>query len=223
MAARNAIRDRIVGSPMINGGIPTVVASFGRSGSSLLTASCVQSLPKSPWLTVLEWFMRSDHLGAWDLNDVRPVHWVYKTHAVYRPCLPSTTRAVYVFANLDDVLGSHEAALLAGTTEWRTNHLRHFCAEGLEDFSPASLYKAFKIRENFLSWYEQTTTPVAFVHIDALWAAEDRLSDFLGYRLKISEPHHPRGSRPAKRLAVDDYDDFACMLNDLPPFFVRNA
>jgi hypothetical protein len=221
---KNKTRSLVLGNRVLNEGTPTVVASFGRAGSSLMTESCVRSLAKnSAMYGALDRLVGLDHLPAWDLGEVRPVNWVYKTHAFFDPVLPLETKSVYIFTGLSRSVASHIRMLREAEPDWRTAHLDHFGLSRMPALDALSIFRAFDVAGRFNSWFAQSTHAVAFVRLDGLWQAQEKLSAFLGYEVGIVEPPRTYAGRPADVPDDEAYRGFAEFLDGLPPFFTRNA
>jgi hypothetical protein len=221
---KNKTRSLVLGSRVLNLGTPTVVASFGRAGSSLMTESCVRSLARHGGIYgALDRIVGLDHLPGWDLSDVRPVKWVYKTHAFFDSALTPRARSVYIFTDLSRSIASHLRMLREADPEWRDAHLRHFGLSALSRHDAISVFREFDIAGRFFSWYEQTSHPVAFVRLDGLWQSRQKLSDFLGYELEIAESPRLPSTELSDAPTDDGYRRFADFLDGLPAFFTRNA
>jgi hypothetical protein len=214
----------VLGNRVLNEGTPTVIASFGRAGSSLMTESCVRALAKhGSMYGALERLFGLDHLPAWNVREVRPVNWVYKTHAFLDAAMTPAARSVFIFTDLSRSVASHIRMLREAEPAWRAAHLEHFGLSAMPALDTLSIFRAFDIAGRFHSWFAQSTHAVAFVRLDGLWEAQEKLSAFLGYEVRIVEPPRPHAAQPPEVPSDDAYRGFAELLDSLPPFFTRNA
>lgn len=224
MISRSQLRALTLGSRALNGGAPTIVASFGRAGSSLIAEAAVRSLAETaPLYKLVRGIAGLDHLPAWSLNDLKSVRWVFKTHSAYRPLVPNGARVLYLFDDPDLVVASHLRMLTHEDSSWVAAHFDHFnVGVPQEPLTPLSIFREFRLEENFDSWRRQTAVPTAFVRLNAAWNYEAEISRFLGYPFRMHEPFSARRTEPRGEINDPVFTSFRERLSRMPDFSVIN-
>jgi hypothetical protein len=166
---------------------PVVVASMGRSGSTLIHNAISEGLARVRFGHSSRLTNRLVADYAWDINAThfRPGV-VYKTHALAEE-LPSwpEVKVVFLFGSAVDaavsVLNTHK---IKGDA-WITSHFQHLRAEGeIDDLIDRDV---LRFADQLEGWTSLSTHPVIALKYDELWENEAALSEFLGYQVTLPE------------------------------------
>lgn len=160
---------------------PVVVASMGRSGSTLVCKALRQafSVKRFP-ASVKDLGLRVVTDTAWDLSEKsfrKGV--VYKTHGLAEE-FPVTSKAkvIFLFGCASDaalsVLSCHESK----GEKWIEEHFEHLRARGT--FAELSQRDVLRFEEQIDGWMGLKGTERLILHYDALWDHEDTLAKFVG-------------------------------------------
>lgn len=165
---------------------PLVVASMGRSGSTLVCDALRQAVAcaRFPYpLRTLGLRLVSDH--AWDLDSTRYAPGVvYKTHGLAEE-LPqnSGAKVVFLFSSATDAALSVLACRDRYGERWIRDHFERLRASG--PFEELGTRDVLRFADQLDGWLGKTGTPRMIVHYDALWDNEEALSRFVGVPVKL--------------------------------------
>lgn len=170
-----------------------VVASFGRSGSTLL-------------FEAMSWAMSRVRFGrrsrytkdeAWDLSSTRlRPGIVYKTHD-YPDALTGRdrVRSVFVFGSAtDNVLSTLNQEKVKGR-RWINAHLKHLRSTGC--FEEILQRDVLGIMAQMDAWSTFDSSPILCVRYEALWDVQSDIRDFTGLPIELPK----RRQRVTKEVA----------------------
>jgi len=168
---------------------PILVASMGRSGSTLVYDSIVKGMVKK------RFFLQAPSLGGL----VRDVIWklsgahfqnglVYKTHD-----LPASLKVgdrpivIFLFGSASDAARSVLQCENTQGYEWIKSHLKHLSAIGTLDDLPFK--DVLRFSEQLDEWLSCQAVPILALRYEDLWTsdAEEKLSHFVGFSVRLPE------------------------------------
>ncbi|AHM03738.1 hypothetical protein roselon_01350 [Roseibacterium elongatum DSM 19469] len=160
---------------------PVIVASMGRSGSTLVHDALCQAVTRARFPAALQGQgLRIVTDQAWDL-DARPFApgIVYKTHGLAEE-LPdhSGAKVVFLFGSATDAALSVLACRDHYGDRWIRDHFAHLRASG--PFEELGDRDVLRFGDQLDGWIGKTGTPRMILHYDALWDTEEALSRFVG-------------------------------------------
>jgi len=154
---------------------PLIVASIGRSGSTLLWDAMRQSMAavRFPWNPKLGLKIVTD--TAWDLEDTAFAGGVvYKTHDLPRSSLAGTgAKVVFVFGPASEAALSVVSCRDRFGDTWIEEHFAHLHATG--EFDELPVRDVLRFEEQFKGWLALSGVPRVMIHYDALWDHEEDL------------------------------------------------
>lgn len=164
-----------------------LVASMGRSGSTLVYDSIVEGYANARHARLGQIGVRVVKSQAWDLrSDQLLPGVVYKTHD-FPSYLQQASgiKAVFCFGSAIDAAVSVLSCLDRYGADWVERHLLHLRASGgLEDLFHRD---ALRFGEQLDEWFSETRFPVLRLKYDEIWQHEAEISDFLGFRIQLPE------------------------------------
>jgi len=196
-----------------------VVASFGRSGSSMLQDVVASGLASRRFGTSRPFFRKACAGAAWDLRGARFERGVtYKTHD-YPHALKGrdAAKAIFIFGSAVDaarsayVLGRRERA-------WMRGHAQNLKRPGVaaEDLLQRD---ALGFLDQARAWSNFTGVPTLCVRFEEIWDRVDRLREFTGLPLVLP----PRRERTSKVVPPDvekklraTFEPVDAVLDELP-------
>ena len=175
---------------------PIVIASMGRSGSTLVYDAVVEAvIDQSP--------LRKNILGhrltadqAWNLSSQPLVSGVvYKTHDYPERLVTTGGKAIFLFGStLDSAKSVHSAKDRFGKN-WVEQHFSNLRSEG--NYEDLFKYDVLNFEQQIKSWAVNETIPTLCMRFETLWENSDKISAFLDMRVNL----------PAKReRKVVNYD-----------------
>lgn len=177
-----------------------LVNSYGRSGSTMLSKSIIDSILNDKSYLFYKLMFRSMKQQAWDI-DCTPIRpgFIYKTHD-YPPqtSVNSDCKVIYIFADPVNVVFSLLKIFQEiSTDEWMREHFVHLKSEYVEDFYSIIDYDTLHLEAHFDSWICEDNLPVAFVRYENLWHNQNNLAEFLNIPLELP----PYQSRRAHQVS----------------------
>ncbi|MBM1817362.1 hypothetical protein [Pseudosulfitobacter pseudonitzschiae] len=175
---------------------PIVVASMGRSGSTLVHDAICRGLAEAR-------FGHSGRLAtglvagyAWDLSAAPLRNGVaYKTHALAEELDGrSDVKVVFLFGSAVDSAVSVINARKVKGDAWIASHFDHLRGEG--GLAELAERDVLRFSDQLDGWTSLTSTPAIAMKYDSLWHNQDSLSDFLGFPIALP----PRRERSAKQV-----------------------
>lgn len=155
-----------------------IVASIGRSGSSIVTGRLKRSA-KTVWLKKTAWF--SPTLATAPLLPGT----ICKTHDLPDALTDRTeaVKALFIFGSTLDSALSVQSCIQRYGPDWGITHLKHLKSTGhIDDLFK---YDVGGLGAQIKSWATFDGTPTLCVRYDALWDNTAEISRFTGYRFKL--------------------------------------
>ena len=207
-------------------GDAVIVASIGRSGSTLVYDAIARALAAAQPVQIPGVTVRAVRDVAWDLSAARFRRGIcYKTHDLPSALQPRPhLRAVFLFGSAyDAALSVHRAETTRGPA-WVAAHLRHLNAPGpAQDLLHADV---LGIAAQVNAWARCTQIPTLCLRYETLWQHANTLSTFCG--LPVHLP--PQRARALKAVPADlqaqahrTYDPIDHDLAGLPDGFVAGS
>jgi len=173
-----------------------VVASCGRSGSTMLTESLALSsieygvgyIEKKMADAVTKW--------DWDLKTENLERgYIHKTHD-YPPKSIEIEGAkfIYVYADPYEVVYSTIRKFREEGQEWIREHAKHMKSEicSVEEIMKAD---ALGLENNFDAWRNISSKNVMILNYENIWNRRGEISEFVGYDVKIPKKKERRSSK----------------------------
>lgn len=163
---------------------PVVIASTGRSGSTMLTNSIATSLVESKY-SLLPSFLKSliTSLSKTYFDRLEDATWlnitpVIKTHDLFRSDLNFKYKYIFVFGDpLESALSAKRQGELHGSV-WLDEHIFHLCGKGSTE--KVLVNDVLNYEGQLCSWAKSSAF---FVHYSEIWERRDELSEYLGFKL----------------------------------------
>lgn len=164
-----------------------VVASMGRSGSTLVYKAIARALAEKKYGRLSATLGRSVTDEAWELDKTSLVGGVvYKTHDMAENMEPTVPlRAIFVFSRASDAALSVYSCYERYGQEWVESHFRHLNANGA--FGELFERDILRFEEQINSWVNETRFPVLAVRYEYLWDNEEAIKAFLGLPISLPE------------------------------------
>ena len=177
---------------------PLIVASMGRSGSTLVVDALREAMSQARFPKALHrQGLRIVADEAWDLDrkTFRPGV-VYKTHGLADE-LPedSGAQVVFLFGSALDAALSVLACRDRYPDGWITDHFDHLRASG--SFDDLGHWDVLRFGEQLDGWIGKSGTRRMILHYDALWDNEDKLAEFTGVPLRLPPRRERTGATSA--------------------------
>jgi hypothetical protein len=171
-----------------------LVASFGRSGSTILFDAIIASwaAQRFPIFPKLGRLIVSD--TAWKLDETEFLGGVvYKTHDLPRYLPPhKPLKVIFIYGQASDsVISVYSSAERLGNY-WLQKHFEHLRSKGtLEDMARNDI---LRYEEQLDSWTQVKDVDFLGVRYEALWRHADELDKFLGFHVEL--PHQRTRASP---------------------------
>ncbi|EKE74338.1 hypothetical protein [Celeribacter baekdonensis] len=175
---------------------PIVIASMGRSGSTLVYDAVVEAVIARSPLRNLFWGHRLTADQCWNLSNKPLIRGtVYKTHDYPERLVVNGGKAIFLFGSTLDAAKSVHSAKERFGQEWVEEHFVNLRSEGkYEDLFKSDV---LNFEKQIHSWAVTETIPTLCLRFETLWENSERLSDFLNMKVVL----------PKERARkVDDYD-----------------
>lgn len=206
---------------------PLVVASMGRSGSTLVTHALRHAVAAARFPGPLHApGLRFVSQQAWDLDRVRFTSGVvYKTHGLAHE-LPenSGAKVIFLFGSATEAALSVQSCRDRYGARWIEQHFEHLRASG--PFEELGERDVLRFGEQLDGWIGKTGTERLILHYDALWDHEQTLSDFVGVPVQLP-PRRARNDASAvdpetRARFVETYAELDTRIATLPACQVLN-
>uniref|UniRef100_A4SDT9 Nucleotide-diphospho-sugar transferase n=1 Tax=Chlorobium phaeovibrioides (strain DSM 265 / 1930) TaxID=290318 RepID=A4SDT9_CHLPM len=187
---------RMVQKILFQGVGPIVIASSGRSGSTMLTSAVAESLVVSRFSYLPALFR--NHINRFSIEYLARISElnkesapVLKTHDLFRKESKDKARFVFVFGDPLESAQSVEQQAKKHGSVWVEEHIYHLVGQGS---SVEILEKdALNYESQLMSW--GFAEGAFLVHYDDLWQRNAELSRFIGFDVQLPE-RRPRSSKP---------------------------
>jgi hypothetical protein len=164
---------------------PIIVASMGRSGSTLIFDAIRHSRARS-WCEPLSRFKaRVFSDDAWDLEKKEFRNGVvYKTHCLaYELPAGSNARVIFLFGPASDSALSVLSCRDKYGEDWIQEHLQHLRANGkFEDIGEKDV---LRFADQLDSWMGYHDSKRLILHYDAIWDHQKLISEFCGFPVNL--------------------------------------
>tara|TARA_R110001583_G_scaffold62493_3_gene183727 strand:- start:2482 stop:3144 length:663 start_codon:yes stop_codon:yes gene_type:complete len=192
---------------------PVVVASTGRSGSTMLCHAVMNSMLRSrrggrfhPRLVFFPAFDRERiklHDGA-----------VHKTHLLAHH-FPSSSKCIFIYDDPNISKQSFVDCCAKYGREWGEQHLKNL--ESPYGVNASGEHDVLNYKNQINSWYNRKQCLI--VRYNKVWEYQDEISDFLG--LSVCLP--PRLERATKGSSVGGLmiDELSLLYQELPEFVIN--
>jgi hypothetical protein len=202
----NRAARRVIASILFLGVKPIVIASGGRSGSTMLSTAIAESLVRhrfkvnpTSWLGSLLTdlaFTFTERVS--DVVSSRiPVH---KTHGLLPPKAPNGTRFVFIYGDpLDSALSAQRTVDLHGRL-WFEQHLYHLESQG----SYGDLFEKdiLNYEKQIDSWMRNSSAAVFHVRYEDVWEKLESLNEYLGFQVVL--PRKRERSQKSKPNKINE-------------------
>lgn len=200
---------------------PVLVASFGRSGSTMVYKSVCQSMTMARFGRHKKFVCDN----AWNLQGEKfSSGIVYKTHDFPTESISMhNLRTIFVFGSpIDAVRSVIKQNELLGA-KWTDRHLKHLKARGTLDEIWTS--DILGLERQLESWTTTQLGSVLCVKFDSLWDNISQISDFIELDFCLP-PKKARTSgkldEKSEALLAKTYSHMEKKVADLPPCFLSN-
>lgn len=206
-----------------------LVNSYGRSGSTLLANSIVESVCHDKIKAHSKLIKKSIYFGLWDIYNCNILNgFVYKTHDYPNLNNKRNIKCLYIFADpVEVVLSLINIYKNLETDSWMRLHFEHLKAPYVEDFYSIINYDTLRMENHFDSWIFQNDISVAFVRYESLWQNQHNISEYLNLPLQLP-PYKERTAKSIKNTELRKnvevtYSEFRNKLNSCNDFFTINC
>ena len=218
----------IIGKSFTKFNYPIVVNSYGRSGSTVLTKSIINSSIQTNNATIRNIAYRAVSQSSWDLNNANLKNGiVYKTHD-YPPStyLNSNLKMLYTFADPVDVVLSILRLYKEKGEEWMELHYEHLGVTYTSNFDQIILKDQLQLEKHLDSWLNESRIRIAFVRYEKMWDHQDEISDFLGFHIELPEYRERKASTENDLKTIEtiksSYESLRKKISTLDNFFITN-
>jgi len=202
--ARTKLRDTI-SRALFGRRVPIVIASSGRSGSTMLFKAISEGLIRSRFSVSLDSFLgrvisRFTCAYVTRLSEISDSSApILKTHDMLRDDYKDLAKYIFVFADPLDSAQSVEQMKERRGPIWVEEHIFHLGSQGthLELFQRDVLGYADQVR----AWLSDASPNILCIHYEEIWDQVAEISDFLGFSIRLPR-RRPRQPKPA----VQNYD-----------------
>jgi len=222
------ITKNIIGQAFSKFNYPMVVNSYGRSGSTVLTKSIINSSIQTKNVTIRNIAYRAISQSAWDLNNTNLKNGiVYKTHD-YPPSIyqNSNLKMLYTFADPVDVVLSLLRLFEEKGEEWMKLHYKHLGVSYTNSFDQIIYEDQLQLEKHLDSWLNEARIRVAFVRYEKMWDHQDEISDYLGFHIELPEFRERKASKENDFENIEtiesSYKSLREKISKLDNFFITN-
>ncbi len=176
---------------------PILVASIGRSGSTMLYESLINSSAKNLGINNKQ-SMKALKCEAWNLQESIRLHngCIYKTHD-----LPSDRlylerfKIIYLHDKPSQIVTSMFKITSNEGLGWLRLHLNHLRSD--ERYYKRFLKdEIFNIKEHLVQWKKYDADNILFIHYEDIWNSIGKIEEFVGFSLELP-PQRKRSSSEA--------------------------
>tara|TARA_R110002074_G_C12555300_1_gene667050 strand:+ start:2423 stop:3112 length:690 start_codon:yes stop_codon:yes gene_type:complete len=185
---------------MFAGDKPSIlVASMGRSGSTLLHSAVVTGWARKRFGVFAGGAQRFVADEAWRLDEVNLIGGVvYKTHDLAQFVPKSANiKALFVFDQPSKVAKSVASCRAKFGCNWFEEHREHLRGDGT--FQEFLERDTLRFEEQVLSWSTQDHVSVLGVRYSSIWENKDAIEAFLGFSIRLPQ----KVPRTAPQVSAD--------------------
>ncbi len=204
---------------------PILVASMGRSGSTVAYEALVKAYAAKRLGGILKpWpgFVRDQ---AWDLKGFEFANGrAYKTHDF--PGAGLGIKTVFLFGRASDAARSVINCKTTYGPEWIESHLTHLKAEGPFEDIPTS--DVLRLKEQITAWAWYEGAPILCLKYEDLWSdrSQRALSAFAGLKVELP-PKRERASKGQISAEIEaqlskTYGELDRMIDEMPPIIANH-
>lgn len=167
-------------------GTSTLVASMGRSGSTLLCAACSKGMLGFDDHFFNQKISQQYLISAWELKkcSYSPGR-VYKTHDYPDFSTPHHCRVLYTFSDPYEVVVSVYNQALKKGKAWFLEHLDHLKMPH-NNLDTIFEKDVLGLENNFDSWLNYSRNRNIFgIRYDCIWQEKKRIEEFVGYKIYL--------------------------------------
>lgn len=218
----------LIGKGLSKFDYPIIVNSYGRSGSTVLTESIIDSSIEVNNPNLENLVFRSISQEAWDLNSANLKNGiVYKTHD-YPPSSYSNEnlKMLYTFADPVDVVLSLLRLFDEKGEEWIKLHYEHLGVSYTDTFNQIISEDQLNLEKHLNKWLNEKRIPIAFIRYESMWNHQDDISDFLGFKVMLPEFRNRKSSKENDLNVIEEieksYKQLRENISRLDDFFIIN-
>jgi len=206
---------------------PIIINSYGRSGSTVLTNSIVNSTISAKGSLMKSLAFRSIYRTAWSLDEeIFKNGAVYKTHD-FPPQIGfrSEIKVIYIYANPMNVVLSLRKLYRDRGDIWMREHFNHLNAS-YNDFSEIYENDILGLENHLNVWRKEKNISVAFIKYEKLWERKVDLENFIGFKIQLPakrkrETNPNKNERIANKIA-ETYKPLIEVVKSLDDFYIIN-
>ncbi len=166
---------------------PIIVASMGRSGSTLVYEALCEGMLRARFRFAHERLRGLVRDTAWNLAEANFRNGrIYKTHDFARHLNANPKlKAVFLFGSASAAARSVINCRSTYGDNWIASHFRHLAAKG--ELSEVPHKDVLRFQEQLDSWLENDRVPTLSLRYEDLWLPESlaELSKFVGFEVKF--------------------------------------
>lgn len=201
---------------LFGGTEPIVVASTGRSGSTLVFDTIAESFIRAYFPRMREIPFVGNRLASWSKcfidrlsnMDDSPAP-IKKTHALYSDEYRDKAMYLFVYGPPLESAISVKSMTEKNGERWFQNHLYHLESKGTLDqlFTEDIL----RYEDQMRSWGNSSNRNVLCIHYSELWEREAELSEFLGFKITLPEKRARAAKQTPEQYDVTLFDRLAVL------------
>lgn len=199
---------------------PIVIASMGRSGSTLVYDAVRESLAKRRFGPFWRLGLKIVSDTAWNLDTKRYSRGVvYKTHGLANELpITSNVRVVFLFGPASDSALSVLNCRAKYGDDWIQEHLQHLRADG--KFEEIGERDVLRFSDQLAGWMGSHAVERLALHYDGIWDNQKTLSEFCGFQVELPPRLERTGAKnvdeSTKALFKETYHDLDVYIDSLP-------
>lgn len=180
-----------------------VVASLGRSGSTVLYRALVRKMRQGTYRDTLD--MKEYESGT-----------VYKTHDLAPSKLPKNVGVIFTYTHPHDIVRSVLNREQDKGTRWVRKHFEHLKAD-FSNYKRILEFDALNLEQNFESWYKSHDYPVMCIKYEAMWDNIKAIRKFTGLNVELPA-FKPRKDLSHYQFEGDAYDELIKKIQATPDY-----
>lgn len=204
-----------------------VINSYGRSGSTMLAESIATSAVPGQSNYFNRFRRKILYYTAWNLNsDCNTPNLIYKSHD-YPPQVDTTSKKyIYIFSDPTEVVLSLLRVFEEKGEIWMRQHFENLKSKYVDNFLSIINHDTLNLERHFDCWLSEKRLRVAFVRYEKLWENEKKLSEFIGFSLKLPQYKERKARQQYDPQVItkirSTYYSLNSKISKCEDFFVRN-